>query len=50
MGVTREIPWSSLKEGFPPHYTEWIGKQALSHLTYNTLLAEALERISRPLP
>ena len=27
MGVDREIPWNSLKEGFPPHYTEHIGNQ-----------------------
>ena len=29
MGVTREIPWNSLKEGFPPHYTEHIGRQLI---------------------
>jgi len=27
MGVHRELPWSSLKEGFPPAYTEHIGGQ-----------------------
>ena len=27
MGVDREIPWNSLKEGFPPVYTEHIGRQ-----------------------
>lgn len=32
MGVTRPIPWKSLKEGFPPHYTEHIGSQALQSL------------------
>lgn len=29
MGVTREIPWNSLKEGFPPAYTEHIGRQLI---------------------
>lgn len=27
MGVTREIPWNSLKEGFPPAYTAHLGEQ-----------------------
>lgn len=27
MGVTRRIPWNSLKEGFPPAYTHHIGSQ-----------------------
>jgi DNA (cytosine-5)-methyltransferase 1 len=27
MGVERAIPWNSLKEGFPPAYTEHIGRQ-----------------------
>lgn len=27
MGVRREIPWDSLKEGFPPVYTKFIGDQ-----------------------
>lgn len=31
MGVTREIPWNSLKEGFPPAYTQHIGEQLLQH-------------------
>jgi DNA (cytosine-5)-methyltransferase 1 len=30
MGVDRPIPWSPLKEGFPPAYTEWIGWAALT--------------------
>lgn len=30
MGVTRDIPWNSLKEGFPPAYTEHIGGQLLA--------------------
>jgi DNA (cytosine-5)-methyltransferase 1 len=25
MGVERNLPWDSLKEGFPPAYTSWIG-------------------------
>lgn len=29
MGVTRPIPWNSLKEGFPPAYTEHIGRQLI---------------------
>jgi DNA (cytosine-5)-methyltransferase 1 len=28
-GVTRSLPWDSLKEGFPPAYTEHIGAQLL---------------------
>jgi DNA (cytosine-5)-methyltransferase 1 len=32
MGVTRPLPWQSLKEGFPPAYTEHIGRQLLAHL------------------
>lgn len=27
MGVDRQIPWNSLKEGFPPAYTEHVGRQ-----------------------
>ena len=27
MGVERELPWSSLKEGFPPAYTQHVGQQ-----------------------
>jgi DNA (cytosine-5)-methyltransferase 1 len=30
MGVTRPIPWNSLKEGFPPAYTEHIGRQLMA--------------------
>jgi hypothetical protein len=29
MGVSRPIPWDSLKEGFPPAYTEHVGRQLL---------------------
>jgi DNA (cytosine-5)-methyltransferase 1 len=32
MGVTRPIPWASLKEGFPPAYTEFIGRQFIESL------------------
>lgn len=32
MGVERDIPWNSLKEGFPPHYTRHIGTQLLGIL------------------
>lgn len=27
MGVSRDIPWNSLKEGFPPAYTKHVGEQ-----------------------
>lgn len=26
-GMTRSLPWDSIKEGFPPAYTEYIGRQ-----------------------
>ena len=29
MGVSREIPWNSLKEGFPPAYTQHVGEQLI---------------------
>ena len=29
MGVDRQIPWDSLKEGFPPAYTEHVGNQVM---------------------
>lgn len=32
MGVHRDIPWNSLKEGFPPAYTESIGRQMINGL------------------
>jgi DNA (cytosine-5)-methyltransferase 1 len=32
MGVDRVIPWASLKEGFPPAYTEHIGLQLAATL------------------
>lgn len=33
MGVGRDLPWDSLKEGFPPAYTRWIAQDLLRHLT-----------------
>lgn len=33
MGVTRDVSWQELKEGFPPAYTEHIGEQLLHALT-----------------
>ena len=33
MGVSRQIPWNSLKEGFPPHYTDHVGRQILEALS-----------------
>ncbi len=32
MGVDRVIPWNSLKEGFPPHYTQHVGEQLVAWL------------------
>lgn len=32
MGVTRDVPWRSLAEGFPPAYTNDLGKQVLAFL------------------
>ena len=32
MGVDRDIPWNSLKEGFPPAYTKHVGQQIRSHV------------------
>lgn len=32
MGVSRELTWNELKEGFPPAYTEHVGAQALTTL------------------
>lgn len=33
MGVDRDVTWDELKEGFPPAYTEHIGRQVLEALT-----------------
>lgn len=35
MGVDRAIPWDSLKEGFPPHYTHDVGDQLFRHAVGN---------------
>jgi len=35
MGIQREIPWHSLKEGIPPKYTENIGKQIMKVKGYD---------------
>jgi len=35
MGVAREITWNELKEGFPPAYTEHVGRQIISTLGDN---------------
>lgn len=32
MGVARSLPWESLKEGFPPAYTAWVGADLLRAL------------------
>jgi DNA (cytosine-5)-methyltransferase 1 len=32
MGVTRQITWNELKEGFPPAYTRHVGEQAMAYL------------------
>jgi hypothetical protein len=32
MGVSRPIPWDSLKEGFPPAYTSWVAADLLVEL------------------
>jgi DNA (cytosine-5)-methyltransferase 1 len=30
--LKRDLPWDSIKEGFPPAYTWWIGKQLLAYV------------------
>ena len=32
MGVKRDVSWAGIKEGLPPAYTEWIGRQLIEHL------------------
>jgi len=34
MGVSRDVTWQELKEGFPPAYAEHIGAQFLHALTH----------------
>lgn len=31
-GLSRDLPWDSIKEGFPPAYTRYIGFQLRAHL------------------
>ena len=33
-GLSRDLPWDSIKEGFPPVYTEHIGKQLLAYVDW----------------
>lgn len=33
MGSRRLLPWDSLKEGFPPAYTSYVGAHLLAHLS-----------------
>ena len=33
-GLNRDLPWDSIKEGFPPAYTEHIGRQLLAHVDW----------------
>lgn len=33
MGVDRLVPWDSLKEGYPPAYSEHVGRQILDSIT-----------------
>ncbi len=32
MGAHRSLPWASIKEGFPPAYTTWVGADLLRYL------------------
>ena len=32
MGVTRGLPWRGLKEGYPPAYSEFIGRQIMEQI------------------
>ena len=36
MGVSRDLTWNELKEGFPPAYTQHVGGQAMHYLTMLT--------------
>ena len=36
MGVTRDLTWNELKEGFPPAYTQHVGEQAFDYLSMLT--------------
>jgi hypothetical protein len=39
MGVTRDISWEELKEGFPPAYTQHVGEQAMAWITQRAAVA-----------
>jgi DNA (cytosine-5)-methyltransferase 1 len=39
MGVTRDISWEELKEGFPPAYTKHVGEQAMAWITQRAAVA-----------
>lgn len=43
-GMARSLPWDSLKEGFPPAYTVWIGAQLLDEIRHadTVLMARAI--------
>lgn len=32
MGVARDVPWATMKEGLPPAYTAHLGRQMLEHV------------------
>lgn len=40
MGVTRDLTWNELKEGFPPAYTQHVGEQAHRYLSMLTAQKE----------
>jgi DNA (cytosine-5)-methyltransferase 1 len=44
MGVSRDLSWDELKEGFPPAYTEHIGRQAAKWIQGST--RDAFRRIT----
>ena len=39
MGVTQDISWEELKEGFPPAYTQHVGEQAMDWITQRAAVA-----------
>jgi DNA (cytosine-5)-methyltransferase 1 len=39
MGVTRDMSWEELKEGFPPAYTQHVGEQAMAWITQRAAVA-----------
>jgi DNA (cytosine-5)-methyltransferase 1 len=40
MGVQRDIPWQGLKEGYPPAYSEHIGRQFMTYIPQPTTQQE----------